>query len=382
MTNTPGASFEENVQSVADSTRTTRRPPTISSRTLSAWSACALPLKLLTLSYIQRRENPALTDETAASTIPRGFGSGLYSILQVRELPALLFLFLIAAGLRATAPNFGSSANLLAIAQDMAIVGIMGVGMTMVILTAGIDLSVASILAVSAAVMAKLMVGGTNIWLSVLAALTVGTACGMGNGILIAWLRIPPIIATLGTMGILRASVTLYTGAKWIGPLPQGFQFVGTGWSPVALLAVVTILFTVFLSQLRVGRYVHAVGGNEEAVRLSGIRVNRVKFVVYTLNGLLAAVSALILASSMSSAQSNMAMGYELSVIAAVVIGGTSITGGKGSVPGTVAGAAIMSVFYSALILLGVSKYWHKLIIGGVILAAVMFDKLRYFRER
>ncbi len=110
--------------------------------------------------------------------------------------------------------------------------------------------------------------------------------------------------------------------------------------------------------------------------------MNRVKFVVYTLNGLLAAVSALILASSMSSAQSNMAMGYELSVIAAVVIGGTSITGGKGSVPGTVAGAAIMSVFYSALILLGVSKYWHKLIIGGVILAAVMFDKLRYLRER
>lgn len=323
-----------------------------------------------------------MADGAAAVITSKSSRHGLHAILQVRELPALVFLFLLVAGIWATAPNFGSSTNLLAIAQDMAIVGVMGVGMTMVILTAGIDLSVASILAFSAAVMAMLMVGGTHIWLSVLAALAVGTACGMGNAILVTWLRIPPIITTLGTMGILRAGVTLYTGAKWIGPLPQSFQFVGTGWTPVVLLAVVTVAFTLFLSQVRLGRYVHAVGGNEEAVRLSGIRVNKVKFAVYALNGLLAAVSGLILASSMSSAQSNMAMGYELSVIAAVVIGGTSITGGKGSVPGTIAGAAIMSVLYSALILLGVSKYWHKLIIGGVILAAVLFDRLRYVRER
>ena len=304
----------------------------------------------------------------------------------VRELPAFAFLVLIVCALWLHEPNFSSPTNLLTIARDMAVVGIMGTGMTMVILTGGIDLSVASVLAFSAAVMARMMMGGVDTWPAVAAALAVGTACGAGNALLITHLRIPPIIATLGTMGILRAGVTLYTRARWIGPLPQDFYFVGTGYAPVILLAVVVTVSGFFLARWRHGRYVYAVGGSEEAVRLSGVSVKRTKLLVYTANGLLASISGLIIASSMSSAQSNMAMGYELNVIAAVVIGGTSIAGGQGSVLGTIIGAAIMAVLYNALILLGasagVSIYWHKVITGGVILTAVLFDRLRLFGKQ
>ena len=300
----------------------------------------------------------------------------------IRELPALVFLALIAASLWIFQPNFGSMTNLLTTSREIAVVGIMGVGMTMVILTAGIDLSVASILAFAAAVMGRMMVGGSSIWLSVLAALGVGAVCGAGNAILITRLRIPPIIATLGTMGILRAGVTLYTGAAWIGPLPNSFAVVGTGYRPIIVLTLVAVGFGILLSRVATGRYVYATGGNEEAVRLSGISVSRTKVVVYTLNGLLAAVAGIIMASSMSSAQANMAMGYELNVIAAVVIGGTSIAGGQGSVLGTIIGAAIMAVLYNALILLGVPIYWHKVITGGVILTAVLFDRIRLFERK
>ena len=298
-----------------------------------------------------------------------------------RELPALIFLALIVATLWTTGPNFGTSVNLLTTARDMAVIGIMGAGMTMVILTGGIDLSVASVLALSAAVMAKLMMAGVGIAECVAAALMAGALCGAANAVLINQLRIPPIIATLGMMGILRAGVTLYTRAKWIGLLPKSFAVIGTGIVPLILLALVTTGVSLFLLRMSIGRHIYAVGGNEEAVRLSGVSVRRTKFLVYTANGLLASIAGLILASSMSSAQSNMAMGYELSVIAAVVIGGTSISGGRGSVLGTVIGAAIMAVLFEALILLGVPIYWHKVIVGGVILTAVLFDKIRELRR-
>jgi len=320
--------------------------------------------------------------DTAARSAELRSSQETNRLAQLRELPALVFLGVIVCALWFREPNFGSSTNLLTTARDMAVVGIMGAGMTMVILTAGIDLSVASVLAFSAAVMGKMMLGGADIWLAVTAALGVGTACGALNALLITRLRIPPIIATLGTMGILRAGVTLYTHAKWIGPLPQRFYFVGTGCTPIILLAFVATACSIFLLRSRPGRYVHAVGGNEEAVRLSGVGVNRTKFIVYALNGLLASVAGLIMASSMSSAQSNMAMGYELNVIAAVVIGGTSIAGGQGSVLGTVIGAAIMAVLYNALILLEIPIYWHKVITGGVILSAVLVDKLRFFKRQ
>jgi len=315
--------------------------------------------------------------DDSAAALGTNKGNLLDRLAQVRELPAIIFLLMSLVILSAVAPNFGSSTNLLSIARETAIVGIMGVGMTLVILTGGIDLSVASILALSAAVSATLMMRGTSTLVSTFVGLCTGCACGFANALLITVLRVPPIITTLGTMGILRAAVTLYTGAHSIGPLPSSFDIVGTGPISALLLALTAAAATFFVSRLSVGRYVLAIGSNEEAVRLSGIDVDKVKILVYTLNGLLAAVAGMVVASSVNSAQSNTALGYELNVIAAVVMGGTSISGGQGSIPGTVVGAAIMSVMSSALILLGASVHWHKLIVGGVILTAVLIDKFR-----
>lgn len=295
----------------------------------------------------------------------------------IRELPGFLFLLALAGSLWLGEPRFANPTNLLTVAREMSIFGIMGAGMTMVILMGGIDLSVASVLAFSAAVMAKMLVAGASTWQAVPTALIIGAVCGAINGLLITHMHIPPIITTLGTMGILRAGVTLYTEAKWIGPLPQDFYFIGTGYTPLAILLATTSLTVGLLLWTRPGRYIHAIGGNESAVRLAGVNVERVKLAVYSANGLLAAMAGLIIASSMSSAQSNMAMGYELNVIAAVVIGGTSISGGRGSVFGTIIGAAIMAVTSNALTLLGIQVYWHKVIVGVIILTAVMADKLR-----
>ena len=306
-----------------------------------------------------------------------GLNQFFQKLFRTREVSPLIILLGGIITLRVVEPSFGTAVNLWAVSRDAAIFAVMGAGMTAVILTGGIDLSVASILAFSAAVTAKLMMSGTSVVASSLVGLLVGTACGMTNAGLITIFRVPPIIATLGTMGILRATTILYTDAKWIGPLPLSFAWVGTRYTPFAILVATTILVAIFLSRTKLGRYVYAVGGNEEAVHLSGVNPRLVKFVVYTLNGLLASVAGLILASSMSSAQSNMAVGYELSVIAAVVIGGTSISGGKGSVLGTVVGAAIMAVLSNALILLGVPITWHKVLTGIIILSAVLADRLR-----
>ncbi len=337
--------------------------------------------KLLLLTHIPWRKNPALADSAAdikASSVPQ---PGAGTLLRVRELPALVFLLALVSSMLILVPEFRSIDSVFVIGQNMAITGIMAVGMTMIIVTGGIDLSVASILALSATATGALMIGGTNIWLAVLTGLGIGAACGFLNGALITWLRIPAIITTLGTMGIIRASVYLYTKGRYVGPLPMDFNFVGTKWTPIILLGVTAAAFTILLTRVRLGRYVHAIGGNEEGVRLAGVRGGSVKRTIYTLNGFLAAVSGMVLASSMSSAQPNMAEGYELGVIAAVVIGGTSITGGIGSVPGTIIGAAIMSLLYTALNVLGISFFWHQFIIGIVILAAVLMDRLRDGRE-
>ncbi len=306
----------------------------------------------------------------------------LAGFMQIRELPALVFLLLAVVFLWNKAPNFGEYTNLLSISRETSIVGIMAVGMTTVILTGGIDLSVASILALSSSVVAILAVGGSNLIFAILAGLGIGTACGALNGILITFLRIPPIITTLGTMAIYRSAVTLFTEAKWIGPLPSGMAFIGNKATPAFILILVAAFASIFLWKCRLGRYIQAIGSNESAVHLSGISVRKVKLLVYMLNGFLATVAGLVMASSVNSAQANMALGYELNVIAAVVIGGTSISGGKGSVLGSVIGAAIMSVLYSALILLDASVYWHKLILGGVILVAVLLDKFRYLGKQ
>ena len=264
------------------------------------------------------------------------------------------------------------------------------VGMTLVILTGGIDLSVGSVLALSGAVAAGLLKNGIAIegldlfiGFTILGALAAGLLVGAGlgavNGLAVTRFNVPPFVATLAMLTIGRGLTMLWTGGFPITGL-ESLSFLGTGWllsipMPVWISALIVILFSILSKKTRFGRYVYAVGGNERAALLSGVNVPKIKFKVYTLAGMLAAVGGIIVTARLDSAQPNAGMGYELDSIAAVVIGGTSLSGGRGSVLGTVQGALIIGVLNNGLVLLNVSPFWQQVIKGIVILAAVILDR-------
>lgn len=268
----------------------------------------------------------------------------------------------------------------------------LSLGMTLIILAGGIDLSVGAILALSGAVAAGLLKHGIaleqfNVLLrftvfgSVTAGLLVGLVLGWFNGFVITRFRLPPFVATLGMFSIARGLTMLWTGGFPITGLGEGFGFIGTGVllgipMPVWISAPLVGAFMLITQKTRFGRYIYAVGGNERAALLTGLRVNRIKLGVYMLGGLLSAVAGLIVTARLDSAQPNAGLGYELDSIAAVVIGGTSLSGGRGSVLGTVLGCLIIGVLNNGLFLLDVSPFWQQVVKGFVILTAVAIDRM------
>jgi ribose transport system permease protein len=318
----------------------------------------------------------------AKSLIPR-----IRALFSFREAGILLVLLALCAILSLIAPRFLTVKNLQNVARQFSVIAIMSVGMTYVIITAGIDLSVGSVIALSGCMTAWYLVDGYPIWLSVLIGLSLGALTGLVNGLLIVKINLAPFIATLGTMGIARGVVLALTMGYPIQPFPEEFQFFGRGSLgpipiPVVIMTIIIILGHIFLTRTTTGRYIYYVGSNPTAARLSGLKVGRILILVYTLAGLLAGVSAVVLISRLTSAQSNMGMGWELDAIAAVVIGGTSLAGGEGSVLGSLIGAALMGVIKNALILLGVNVYWQSVVIGIVIVLAVGLDAWRQSRRR
>lgn len=272
--------------------------------------------------------------------------------------------------------------NLTNIARQVSINAVIAVGMTCAILTAGIDLSVGPVMALSGTVAAGLMIAGIPIPLAMLAGLCIGAALGAINGCCIAYARMPPIIVTLATMGIARGLALIYTGGYPISGLPAAFSFWGRGeWLgiqvPILIMALVYLLAWILLNHMPFGRYVYAIGGNEEAARLSGIPVPRYKLLVYTLSGLTAALAGLVLSSRLMSGQPNAGDAFELDAIAAVVLGGAAISGGKGVIIGTLIGAMMLGVLNNGLNLMGVSPYVQNVIKGGIILAAIYISSDR-----
>ena len=265
------------------------------------------------------------------------------------------------------------------------------VGMTLVVLTAGIDLSVGSVLAFCGAVTAGLFKNGialeqANLFVgftlmgAILAGLLIGALMGMFNGWVITKFKVPPFVSTLAMLTIARGLTMLYSKGFPISGLGPKFAVLGTGWFagiplPVWISGIVVILALVLTKQTRIGRYIYAIGGNENAARLSGIKINKVKIIVYSLAGALAALGGIIVTSRLDSAQPNAGISYELDAIAAVVIGGTSLSGGKGSILGTVLGAIIIGVLNNGLVLLNISPFWQQVVKGLVILLAVIIDK-------
>jgi ribose transport system permease protein len=298
-----------------------------------------------------------------------------------RQVGTLAGLVALGALLTALTPYFLTVSNLLNVAEQTAINAIIAVGMTFVIISGGIDLSVGSIVALSGVVLASALQREWPIALAMLACIAVGGACGLVNGSLITRGRLPPFIATLGMMSVARGGALLFTDGRPISGFSAAFRAVATSRplmipAPVILMAVVYAVGHFVLTRTTFGRYVYAIGGNEEATRLSGVRVGIQKTMVYVLSGATSAIAAVTLTARLNSAQPIAGIMYELDAIAATVIGGTSLAGGSGTLVGTLIGALIMGVLRNGLNLLGISSFLQQVVIGAVIIAAVLVDSI------
>jgi ribose transport system permease protein len=304
----------------------------------------------------------------------------------VAEFGVLLALIAEMAVFSALSPYFFTSENILNVSLQTSIIAIIAAGMTFVILTAGIDLSVGSVVAFTGVIATALLQLDlpfpAALGIAVLAALGIGALSGAAAGVLITKLKITPFIVTLALMTIWRGAAFLFTDGRPIWDLPEQFSSIagarvfGLPVPTIVMLAVFAAGYIV-LTRTPFGRYVYAVGGNKEAARLAGIRTDRVILGVYVLCGFLAAVSGVLLASRLNSGQPNAGLMYELDVIAAVVVGGTSLVGGRGSIVGTFVGAMLIGVLRNGLNLLNVSSYLQMIFVGAVILLAVALDRFR-----
>lgn len=302
-------------------------------------------------------------------------------LIKYKSLVGLLVLITIVTIL---SPSFLSTKNIFNILRQTSVNGIIAAGMTFVILTGGIDLSVGSILAISGAVCASLLASGQNIIIAVLAALIIGAMVGFLNGFIITKGKLQPFIATLATMTILRGLTLVYTDGKPItlgsGDLAIKFGQIGGGKifgtpTPALIMILVFAICAFVLKNTQMCRYTYALGSNEEATKLSGLNTDKIKIAVYTISGILASVAGIIITSRLFSAQPTAGDGYELDAIAAVVLGGTSLTGGRGKITGTIIGALIIGVLSNALNILDVSSYYQMMVKGAVILVAVLLDR-------
>ncbi len=301
----------------------------------------------------------------------------------IRKLVPLFTLVVLSAALTILSPYFLTVDNLFAIGLQMAVVAIMAIGEMMVIISAGIDLSVGSILALSGIVATEAMIHHVGMVPAMLLGILVGGIGGWLNGVLIAKGNIPPFIATLGTMGIARGLALIFTGGIPVFGLPKAFEFWGGGHIlhvvpvPLVVLLVLAVLGHILLQHTRFGRYTYAIGGNMEAARLSGIPVARYLIGIYTLAGFLYGVAGIILASRLSTGQPTAGTGYELDVITACVVGGASLSGGEGKMLGAMIGALIMGIIRNGSNLLDISAFWQQVIMGTIIIAAVFADQYR-----
>ena len=301
-------------------------------------------------------------------------------INQINIYRSVLILLVICVFATILSPSFLSVTNLFNVFKQITVAGIVGCGMTFVILTGGIDLSVGSILGLSGVLASGVLASTGNTAVAVAVSLTVGIACGAVNGFFVSVCGIPPFISTLGMMTLLRGVILVYTKGSPIPIKSDAYKFFGKGSIagipvPVIILIIVFLLAHYILTQTSYGRSVYAVGGNREAARLSGIRVKTSEFLVYTLNGLMYGMAGLILTARLGSAQSTSGTGIEMDAIAAVILGGTSLSGGVGFVLPTVVGAMIMGIIDNILTLMNVNPHATNIVKGAVILIAVLVDK-------
>ncbi|WP_180902614.1 ABC transporter permease [Martelella soudanensis] len=302
-----------------------------------------------------------------------------------------VFIAAIAAclALSVLTDTFASERNLFNVARNFAFVGIIAIGMTIVIASGGIDLSVGSSVVLSAMVISVLMAGGMSFWLAAPMALSAALLVGLVNGVLIAYGGMPPFVITLGTLSAARSLAMVLSDNKMIwefGPDHDLLLWVGGGSTlgiphPLYALAFLAILMSLVLKWTRWGQHVYAIGSNENAVRLTGIPVKRLKVSIYMFSAFTAGITGILMAGWLGSVTTNLGQALELTVIAAAVIGGANLAGGEGTAVGAVVGALLIEVIRNSLILLGISTFWQGMFIGTFIIIAVAFDRIRHFRS-
>lgn len=311
-----------------------------------------------------------------------------HNLAKFQSIIALLIMCIV---LSFMSDRFLTPDNAWNVMRQISVNMIISVGMTLVILTGGIDLSVGSILALAGAVTAGMLKFGAeftnlNIYVgfslfgALLGGILIGTLLGWFNGFTITKFKVPPFVATLAMLTIARGLTMLWTGGFPITGLGNKMAFIGTGWflgipMPVWISAVVVLIAVILTNRTKLGRYIYAIGGNETAAKLSGLKIKKIKMIVYAIAGALSAVGGIIVTSRLDSAQPNAGVSFELDAIAAVVIGGTSLSGGKGTIMGTVQGVLIIGILNNGLVLLNVSPFWQQVIKGFVILLAVVIEK-------
>ena len=307
----------------------------------------------------------------------------LQQLLKVRELNVFLALLAVGALISMFTPYFLTTNNLMGVFRSFSMTAIMSIGMVMVIITGGIDLSVGSALGLSSLVTALCFSLGMPTGLCIAAGLAVGLVFGAVNGLLITGIGLPPFIATLGTLSIGRGLMYIITHGVPLTPdTPDSFSILGQGYLgfvpvPVIIMILMMFCFSILMTKTRFGRHVYATGGNETAARLSGVKTNRVKFIVYITSSTIAALAGVISFSRYLSAEPASGFGAELDVIAAAAIGGASLSGGIGSVGGAVIGAALAGIIANGVVLMNINTYAQQAITGAVILIAVSMDVLR-----
>jgi ribose transport system permease protein len=322
------------------------------------------------------------TRTSTTATAPDARSGFLRRLLEQRELSIFLVVLVVAIGLNFASPYFFSEANLTALVLGLSFNAILAVGMTILLISGGFDLSIGSTLALAGAVAGYAMTKfafGTPV--AILFGLASGALVGVANGLIIAKVGVNPLIATLGMMQVARGAVFLLTSGLGIPNLPDSFNIMAQGklftlQYPVYIMIVVVVAGEVLLRRWRFFRQSYFIGGNERSARLSGINVDQVKILNYVLMGVLAALSGLLLTGRMGTASVSAGLGVELQVIAACVIGGSSLSGGEGSVLGSLLGVVLMALILNGLNLLGINPYWQTIVVGGVLILTAAADAL------
>src|ERR1700740_3460496 len=315
------------------------------------------------------------------SPSPRSSLGNWLAWVNQQETVLVLTFIIVFAGVTLLNPGFAQSGNLVDILYNSSYIGVAAVGMTMVIVCGHIDISIGAALGLCATVAGKLAVAGVPLGIVFAATILTGGVIGLANGLLVAYCRIPAIVTTLGMASILKGGLILTTGGIWIYGLPPGFgisRLLILGFPlPICALVLFGVIFSIWLKYSAAGRQIYEVGGNAEAARLSGIPVRNVTLGVFVMNGLLVGISAILYATNFTAIQSNVAPGFELTVITSAVIGGVSILGGTGTVAGALLGAILLQTIGTALVFLHIRAEWFQTVQGSLILLTILLDVFR-----